>query len=179
MDTNLRQPTRTVDLGALEREVNEALDGTCRAILDDTDRRQHYASLFDRSSEEGFYGSSEGPKGEGEQPAWEPNPAYMDSLEEMWVACAEILHRNELELGEPLRKAFFSSYEYKDTLDNHRRVFTGHVVSTRTGIPITLYALTVPHSHRGFDYCETPLFYVSKLLGVSAHADVRGTQENR
>src|SRR5271169_4806823 len=115
------------DFKLIEARVNEILDASCQQLLADRAKRDYYASLFDRSSETGFYAQGDGPRGEGEQPTWAPNPAYMDSLEEMWIPVAAFLEQSGLVLEKTLRELFFLSPEYKDRAADHRRIFHGHL----------------------------------------------------
>jgi hypothetical protein len=148
----------------LERELNQVLSTACGELMGSPPRVEHFARLFDRTHESGFYTQSSGVRGQGEQPTWSPNPAYIDSLEEIWVGAAECLDRRGLALDKSLRELFFTSHEYHDRENDHRRVFHGHLVERETGVPRTFFMLTVPHSHDGFRYVEAPVIRLSEEL---------------
>lgn len=149
----------------LELELNAILAEACHGLMSSRARVEHFASLFDRTHEAGFYAAGGPVRGEGEQPTWKPNPAYIDSLEEMWTGVEECLDRRGLALESPLRELFFTSHEYHDRVNDHRRVFHGQVVDKVSGIPRTFFMLTVPHSHDGFRYVEPPVIRLSEELG--------------
>ena len=153
-----------VDIAKLQHTTNSILSQSCAAIIGDEAKATHYAKLFDRSSEAGFYASAAGPRGEGETPTWSPNPAYMDSLEEMWTPVEALLSDHGLRLEKTLRELFFLSVEYKDRAADHRRVFHGQLVNADTGKPVTYFMLNIPHSHGGFKYLTPPRIQIAELL---------------
>ena len=155
---------RSRDFGAIQSGLNLLLDRGTAALMADDELCSHYESLFDRSLEQGFYGSGQGPRGTGEQPAWQPNPAYMDSLEGLWEPCTRFLSTHGLKLEKTLRELFFESREYKDFQFIHRRVFVGQLVETASNQPVSTFMLTIPHSHKGFEYCCPPAVSISKAL---------------
>src|SRR5688572_3957379 len=82
----------------LEEELNAVLSRACRELTTSQARVEHFAGLFDRTHETGFYSAGGQVRGEGEQPTWRPNPAYMDSLEEMWTRAEACLDQRGLAL---------------------------------------------------------------------------------
>lgn len=148
----------------LEQELNEILSRACEALMGSPAKVKHFAGLFDRTHESGFYTNSDRIRGQGEQPTWSPNPAYIDSLEEMWTEAAARLEQRGLALEKGLRELFFTSHEYHDRENDHRRVFHGHLVDKQTGVPRTFFMLTVPHSHDGFRYVDAPAIRLSAEL---------------
>lgn len=157
-------PERGRGLAALEAMINGELERAWTRLMADPERCAHYDALFDRASEEQFYADPQRVQGKGEQPTWQPNPAYMDSLEELWSGCESLLASAGVALDRPLRQAFFDSREYRDFADVHRRVFVGQLVGGETRSPETLYLLTVGHSHSRFDYSEPPKMHISPTL---------------
>ena len=162
--------TMATDFAVLESEVNTALARAWREIVADPARVEQYQSMFDRTSEAGFYGPDGPIKGQGEQPTWQPNPAYMKSLEAMWEgdedgSCSHLLASRELALERSLYELFFVSREYEDSENHHRRVFNGHVLDARSGRPLTFFMLTVPHSHERFELTTAPVVAISRTLG--------------
>jgi hypothetical protein len=148
----------------LESEINEILQSELAKLLADDERVAYYAGLFDRTSEANFYSSPHGPQGIGEQPTWAPNPAYMDSLEEIWIPVAERMRELGLALEKTLRELFYLSHEYKDHDEDHRRVFHGQLVDVARGIPVTYFLMNIPHSHSGFRYLVPPQVQIAPLL---------------
>src|SRR5437016_3053705 len=114
-------PVRRFEL--LEAEINLVLHDSCRKLLADPVKVAYFAGAFDRSAETGFYNSAAGPRGKGEMPSWAPNPAYMESLEEMWEPVAALLESKGLALEKTLRELFYRSHEYRDHAAEHRRIF--------------------------------------------------------
>jgi hypothetical protein len=162
-----KTPSRAAEqrsLVGLEQELNEILSKACEELMGSPARVEHFAGLFDRSHETGFYANTDRIRGQGEQPTWSPNPAYIDSLEEMWTEAAARLDQRGLALEKGLRDLFFTSHEYHDRENDHRRVFHGHLVDKVTGIPRTFFMLTVPHSHDGFRYVDAPAIRLSAEL---------------
>jgi hypothetical protein len=162
--------TMATDFAVLESEVNTALALAWREIVADPARVERYQSMFDRAGEAGFYGPDSLVKGQGEQPTWQPNPAYMKSLEAMWEgdgdgSCSQLLGSRGLALERSLYELFFVSREYEDTENHHRRVFNGHVLDVRSGRPLTFFMLTVPHSHERFELTTAPVVAISRTLG--------------
>src|SRR5262249_10040557 len=117
-----------------------------------------------RSSETGFYASEQGPRGRGETPAWAPNPAYMESLEDMWRPVEALLERNGLALEKTLQELFYLSHEYRDHAAEHRRIFHDQLVDTGQRKPLTYFMLNIPHSHAGFDYPTCPRIHIAESL---------------
>jgi len=154
----------STDFEKLESDINVAMEAALREILSTPGKISEYSSKFDRRKEEGFYNSEPGPIGTGETPNWEPNPAYMDSLEEIWAPAEEVLNSQGLIIDVPLRIAFSKSREYKDSLNCHRRVFVGQILQEKDGKALTVFLLTVPHSHHLFEYVTSPTIYFSKTL---------------
>lgn len=116
--------TETMDFEKLEEKLNEILKINYSSLLNSEEKVQYYASLFDRTKEDGFYfANPERGKGEGEIPDWQPNPAYMESLEMLWTGTEVVLNDFRLRLEKTLRDLFFDSREYRDYKDIHRRVF--------------------------------------------------------
>jgi hypothetical protein len=148
----------------LETDLNAAMEKSCSEILSSESKTAYYAGLFDRSSEAGFYNSPAGPKGDGEKPDWQPNPAYMDSLEEMWLPAEALLRESGLTLEKTLRELFFQSREYRDRAADHRRVFVGQMVESESGRPVTCFMLNIPHSHDGFRYLTAPRIQIAPSL---------------
>jgi hypothetical protein len=148
----------------LETDLNEILRGELGKLMADTKRVTHFARLFDRTSENNFYAGAHGPQGVGEQPTWAPNPAYMDSLEELWVPVEEKLREFGLGLEKSLRDLFYLSHEYKDQDQDHRRVFHGQLIDIARGIPVTYFMINIPHSHAGFQYLVPPAIQIAPLL---------------
>jgi hypothetical protein len=161
----------TIDFASVEAEINSRLAVAWDAIMSDAERVAAYQAMFDRSGEAGFY-DPEGPvKGRGEQPSWEPNPAYIKSLEAMWYpdggrwqSSQEVLDGHALKLERTLYELFFDSREYEDTEHVHRRVFSGHIVDDASGRPVTFFMLTVPHSHERFELSTAPVIAISRAL---------------
>ena len=143
----------------LETEINRILENSWQSLVGDPEVVNHYSAIFDRTSESGFY-SGEGPRGSGELPVWSPNEAYMQSLEKMWQPVAEYLKEKGITLDISLRNLFPTTREYKDTPIHHRRVFVGQLCSE--GKAVTLFMLTVPHSHEKFEYISAPHIQISK-----------------
>lgn len=148
----------------LEREINDILREACQLLMSSPARVEHFSSLFDRTYETGFYTDNSDVRGHGEQPTWSPNPAYMNSLEEIWVGAAARLDEEGLSLEKSLRELFPSSREYHDLENDHRRVFSGQLVDKGTQVPQTFFMLTVPHSHDGFRYVEAPVIRLSEKM---------------
>jgi hypothetical protein len=98
------------------------------------------------------------------QPAWAPNPAYMDSLEELWIPVDQRLRESGIRLEKSLRELFYLSHEYKDQDQDHRRVFHGHFVDLTLGLPVTYFMINIPHSHGGFQYLVPPTIQIASLL---------------
>jgi len=153
-----------VGLQTLESEVNELLESVCGELMADAERVEYYAGLFDRTMESGFYSGRGGPKGAGEQPTWAPNPAYMDSLEELWKPVDEALARHGLVLEKSLRDLFYESREYKDQRLDHRRVFHGQLMDKKNGVAVTYFMMSIPHSHETFRYLMPPRIQISPTL---------------
>jgi hypothetical protein len=166
-------PRTATDFAALERQINDRFVESRDKIMGDPAQIEKYQAMFDRTGEEGFYDEGGPIRGEGEQPTWEPNPAYMKSLEAMWEAqegdgwgsSEELLAANGLKLERTLYELFFDSREYEDTEHVHRRVFYGHIVDTETKVPVTFFMLTVPHSHERFELSTAPVMVISHPLG--------------
>lgn len=152
-----------INLGDVERKINEILRGKCEEILSDSAQVRYFSSIFDRTSEEGFYTSVEGPAGKGEKPTWSPNEAYMQSAERMWEPVLEYIAVTELQTDKSLRDLFPETREYKDTETNHRRVFFGQLCNNQRE-PITAFMLTIAHSHEKFWYPEVPYVFISRKL---------------
>lgn len=152
------------DFETVQRQINGALRDSLRQIESNPDKFQRFADRFDRTAEAGFYSGEGAPRAEGETPTWSPNPAYIESLEEMWESALRVLKNHGLEPDSPIREQFDSSREYKDSPASHRRVFIGQLVSRISGKPVTLYVLTVPHSHDRFEYVVPPHIHLSKSL---------------
>lgn len=148
----------------LEDRINVDLKSNYQCLKNDESKIQHYASLFDRTVEEGFYNGGNLRQGEGEIATWEPNPAYMNSLEELWIGIPEILNEYDLAMEKSLRELFFESREYKDYTVIHRRVFMGQIVNSKNNKAVTMCILTVPHSHSGFEYVIQPSVHISKFI---------------
>ncbi len=148
----------------LESEMNTILSSACARLMSDDEKVAYYSSLFDRTSESGFYASAAGPRGEGEQPTWSPNPAYMDSLEELWIDVEAKLAESGLTLEKTLRELFYLSHEYMDQTADHRRVFHGQLIDVERGKPVTYFMLSIPHSHAGFRYITPPYIQISPSL---------------
>jgi hypothetical protein len=148
----------------LETEINDILRNELDNLMADRNRVAHFAQLFDRTSENNFYSGAHGPQGIGEQPTWAPNPAYMDSLEELWIPVEEKLRAFGLGLEKTLRELFYLSHEYKDQDQDHRRVFHGQLVDRARGIPVTYFMINIPHSHAGFQYLVPPAIQIAPLL---------------
>src|SRR5262245_30524056 len=114
---NATQPSRT-QLGAesrfgrLERELNDIMREACQLLMSSPLKVEHFPRLFDRTQEAGFYADKSQVRGHGEQPTWARNPAYMNSLEELWVGAAARLDQDGLSLKTSLRDLFPSSREY-------------------------------------------------------------------
>lgn len=170
--------SRAASLESLEHDINDILHRAWLALMNDPAACGRYSALFDRTVEGQFYAAPNQVKGEGEQPTWAPNPAYMQSLEFLWEGCEPLLTTNGLGLEKPLREAFYESREYKDFDDVHRRVFVGQLLDTSTGIPSTLYLLSVPHSHAGFDLSEAPTIVISRTLRAQSSARTAGVDVN-
>ncbi len=151
-----------INFDALEKKINSILENEFVALANDSARLAHYSSLFDRRSEDGFYRTLEGPRGLGEQPTWHPNEAYMQSIEAMWQPVGALLNEHGLRASQSLRESFPSTREYQDFPAVHRRVFIGQFVQNEK--PITLFMLTVPHSHEKFHYSQAPIISISKSL---------------
>ncbi len=161
--------TTGVDFAIVEGELNAAMERAYSAILSDPDRVAEYSAMFDRSGESGFYGPESPVKGRGEQPTWQPNPAYMRSLEAIWEGDEEgsaerLLARSGVVLERSLYDLFFDSREYEDTEHNHRRVFSGQILEADGGRPLTFFMLTVPHSHERFELTTPPVIAISRAL---------------
>lgn len=156
--------TKDYQFNAIEDEINQILNEACQIMLATEDKVSYYSSLFDRSSETGFYSGKKGPRGEGEQPTWAPNPAYMDSLEELWVPVDEKLKKYGLTLEKPLRELFYQSHEYKDKKSDHRRVFHGQLVDMENRKPVTYFMINIPHSHTHFNYVRPPQIQIASGL---------------
>jgi hypothetical protein len=148
----------------LEAEINGVLHDSCRKLLADPVKVAHYAGAFDRSAETGFYTSDVGPRGKGETPAWAPNPAYMESLEEIWEPVASLLESKGLALEKTLRELFYRSHEYRDHAADHRRIFHGHLIDAGRRRPVTYFMLNIPHSHAGFAYPTPPRIQIAESL---------------
>jgi hypothetical protein len=148
----------------LEREINDIMREACQLLMSSPSKVEHFSRLFDRTQEAGFYADKSQVRGHGEQPTWAPNPAYMNSLEEIWVGAAARLDEEGLSLETSLRDLFSSSREYHDRENDHRRVFYGQLIDHATRIPKTAFMLTVPHSHDGFRYVEAPVIRLSEEL---------------
>jgi hypothetical protein len=148
----------------LETDLNEILRGELGKLMADRKRVNHFARLFDRTSENNFYTGAHGPQGVGEQPTWAPNPAYMDSLEELWLPVEEKLREFGLGLEKSLRDLFYLSHEYKDQDQDHRRVFHGQLIDIARGTPVTYFMINIPHSHAGFQYLVPPAIQIAPLL---------------
>ena len=148
----------------LETEINEILRAELAKLMSDSKRVAHFSQLFDRSSEKNFYSGAHGPKGVGEQPTWAPNPAYMDSLEELWLPIEARLREFGMGLEKSLRELFYLSHEYKDQDLDHRRVFHGQLIDTTRGVPVTYFMINIPHSHDGFQYLVPPAIQIAPLL---------------
>jgi len=148
----------------VESEINAILTAACDRLMSDEEKVAHYSQLFDRSSESGFYASPNAPRGEGEQPTWSPNPAYMDSIEELWIPVEGKLKDYGLALEKTLRELFYLSHEYKDRKQDHRRVFHGQFVDIERGVPVTYFMMSIPHSHDGFRYVTAPQIQISPSL---------------
>ena len=165
-------PKTAVDFAALERHINDRLARARDEIMSRPEEVERYQSMFDRSGETGFYDPSGPIRGEGEQPDWQPNPAYMRSLEAIWEpqegqgweSTEELLRAQGLRLERSLYELFFESREYEDTEHAHRRVFSGHIVDAESGIPVTFFMLTVPHSHERFELSTAPEISISRQL---------------
>ena len=155
-----------INFEQIEQKINEIFFNVWKELINNKEKIDKYSKLFDRTSEEGFYISSEGPQGKGEQPNWEPNEAYMQSIEDMWKYISVYLDPIGLKINETLRCAFKKSREYKDTNIIHRRVFSGQLVEDSTNIPITSYMLTISHSHKNFQYVEQPYIQISRKLKI-------------
>jgi len=156
-----------IDYGVIELELNEILNASCGELLSNKEKVMYYSGLFDRTGESGFYKSVNGPRAVGEQPTWKPNPAYMDSLEEIWEPVDIALKDHGLRIDNTLRENFQFSREYKDKDKIHRRVFNGQIIDCnrgKNGLPSTFYMLTVPHSHLGFEYVNSPMIQLSRSL---------------
>lgn len=149
---------------SIQAEVNQSLDEAFASLVSDEHQVRHYAALFDRSVEGDFYSRPDGPRGEGERPTWAPNPAYMDSLEALWIGPQRILKAAGLDLEKNLRQLFYESVEYKDYDHDHRRVFYGQLVDTTDRRPVTFFILNVPHSHEGFKYLRAPSIQIADTL---------------
>lgn len=160
-----RSTTQRPSCAGLERELNAVLSQACHELMGSQARVEHFANMFDRTHEAGFYAAGGPVRGQGEQPTWKPNPAYIDSLEEMWTGVEECLDGRGLALEKTLRELFFTSHEYHDRVNDHRRVFHGQLLEKESGIPRTFFMLTVPHSHDGFRYVEPPVIRLSEELG--------------
>lgn len=150
----------------LENKINIELENNYHGLIGNDDRVKYYDSQFDRTIEEGFYKANGPRKGEGEVPNWEPNPAYMNSLEELWTGIPEIFGEYDLALEKSLRELFFESREYRDYTAIHRRVFIAQLVSSSNNKAVTICMLTVPHSHDKFEYIAQPTVHISKFLSV-------------
>lgn len=148
----------------IETTLNELLASACSKLMSDPVRVSHYAGLFDRSTETGFYSRPDGPQGIGEAPTWAPNPAYMNSLEELWHPVEAFLDQNDLALEKPLRDLFFLSREYKDREHDHRRIFHGQLIAKAEGTPVTYFMLNIPHSHKEFGYITSPKIQIADSL---------------
>lgn len=157
-------PRTKLDFAALESEINTLLHTACERMMSDAGQVEHYRSLFDRSSESGFYSGEDGPRGEGERPDWAPNPAYMSSLEKLWEPVAVRLESDGLTLEKSLRDLFFLSHEYRDRDTDHRRVFHGQLVDAERGVPVSYFLLSIPHSHEDFRYVTAPEIQISRAL---------------
>jgi hypothetical protein len=167
-------PRTATDFAALEQEVNDRFQRSRDAIMGEPAQVERYQSMFDRSGESGFYDPNGPIRGEGEQPTWEPNPAYIRSLEAMWDATEgddwgsseELLASHGLKLERSLYELFFDSREYEDTEHVHRRVFFGHIVQSEDDKPVTFFMLTVPHSHERFELSTAPVMVISQPLST-------------
>jgi hypothetical protein len=148
----------------LEAEISQILENSWRELLADPSKVAYYASVFDRSVETGFYSNHIAARGQGETPSWHPNPAYMESLEDMWRPVEGLLERKGLALEKTLRELFYLSHEYRDHAADHRRVFHGHVVETTSRKPVTYFMLNIPHSHAGFKYLTPPRVQIAESL---------------
>src|SRR5215467_8758081 len=136
----------------------------CQLLMSSPLKVEHFSRLFDRTQEAGFYADKSQVRGHGEQPTWARNPAYMNSLEELWVGAAARLDQDGLSLKTSLRDLFPSSREYHDSENDHHRVFYEQLVDKETQTPKTAFMLTVPHSHDGFRYVEAPVIRLSEGL---------------
>lgn len=161
---NPERPSEPSSFATLEQELNEILSKACRELMSSPAKVEQFGRLFDRTHETGFYREGGDVRGQGEQPTWSPNPAYMDSIEEIWTEADARLEESDLALEKSLRELFFSSHEYQDRENDHRRVFHGHLIDKTTGIPRTFFMLTVPHSHDGFRYVDAPSIRLSEEL---------------
>jgi len=148
----------------IENDINTSMKNTFKVLDSDQEKKKYFASLFDRTVEEGFYKNNSPRKGEGEKPTWAPNPAYMDSLEYLCEGSLKILKDHGLKLEKTLKELFYESREYKDYTTTHRRVFFGQILSISTSKPVTMFLLSVPHSHKCFEYIREPHIYLDKFL---------------
>jgi hypothetical protein len=135
----------------IEDELNAILRAEWQRLNADEEAQRFYRSVFDRTGEEGFYSHPDRVRGQGEQPTWTPNEAYIQAHERMWGAAARHLESLGLQLDAPFRELFYSSREYQDTASDHRRVFFGQFCDAG-GTPVTAFMLTVPHSHDEFRF---------------------------
>lgn len=142
----------------IETQINLLLSQEIKQIRNQTDQ---YQPIFDRAAETAFYTQ---PKGLGEVPTWEPNPAYMLSTECFWEKPAQYLQSIGLRTEQTLREMFFMSREYQDSEQVHRRVFCGQLVELETQVSVTFFLLTVPHSHHRFEYYYDPYISISRAM---------------
>ncbi len=77
-------PAAAGKMASLERDVNAEFSRAHGALMSDPVRVATYQGMFDRSVETGFYAADSPIRGQGEQPTWKPNPAYIQSLVAMW-----------------------------------------------------------------------------------------------
>jgi hypothetical protein len=140
-----------VPFSDIENRVNELLRDAWRTLNSDEAAQCYYRAVFDRTGEEGFYSDADRVRGNGEQPTWSPNEAYIQAHERMWAPADRYLASVGLQLDAPFRELFYSSREYKDTPSDHRRVFFGQFCNN-DGVPVTAFMLTVPHSHDEFRF---------------------------
>ena len=159
-NTNLRDslnPKNLRNFYEIEQNINLLLNQGFDEVKANSN---FYQKMFDRICEEGFYGT-EKLKGKGEMPTWKPNPAYMESLEFMWLKVDKYLQKIGLTTDSTLRELFKFSREYKDSKFVHRRVFIGQLIEDKSQVGVTLFMLSVPHSHQCFKYSFAPYINIS------------------
>ena len=144
----------------LEESLNKILLTRTKEINENAELNGKFNLLFKQEENHS--------RGMGEKPSWEPNQAYMQSLEWIWSGCETNLTKSNLAIIKSLTELFKESREFKDSGCQHRRIFYGQLMNMDNNIPVTAFMLSAPHSHDKFLYPAPIQIHISYPLHETA-----------